>query len=163
MKYQDKHIEIEIGSSLNGRISGKTDIFTQFFKLAHAGDYFNLAAYLPYESKTEKLFQRARLNLHNATKKATMFGFGPRYLHSTGQLHKGGPNSCLVILVTAETNANAQIPGQPFGFRELEYAQALGDFQALVSKGRLVLHVHLKKPVSFALLRLEKLLNVTSS
>ena len=67
---------------------------------------------------------------------ATMFGYGPRYLHSTGQLHKGGANNGVFVIVTAEPDEDLPIPDQPFSFSVLETAQALGDFQSLDRTGR---------------------------
>jgi hypothetical protein len=72
-----------------------------------------------------------------------MFGVGPRYLHSTGQLHKGGPNTGVFVLITASPRADLDIPGYPFTFGTLELAQALGDFASLDAAGRRALHVHL--------------------
>jgi len=74
-----------------------------------------------------------------------MFGYGPRYLHSTGQLHKGGANNGVFIIVTAEVAEDLAIPGEPFSFGVLEMAQALGDFESLDKTGRRALHVHLPK------------------
>ena len=70
-----------------------------------------------------------------------MFGYGPRYLHSTGQLHKGGANNGVFVIVTAEPDEDLPIPGEPFSFWVLEMAQALGDFQSLDRTGRRALHV----------------------
>jgi hypothetical protein len=75
-----------------------------------------------------------------------MLAYGPRYLHSTGQLHKGGPNSGVFVLISATPAVDAPIPGQPFSFATLEYAQALGDFQSLDATGRRALHAHLPSP-----------------
>ena len=75
-----------------------------------------------------------------------MTGYGPRYLHSTGQLHKGGPNSGVFVLITALATADQDIPGQPFSFGTLETAQALGDFVSLEASGRRGLHIHLPAP-----------------
>ena len=72
-----------------------------------------------------------------------MFGYGPRYLHSTGQLHKGGPNTGVFILITATPRADVPIPGEAFSFATSELAQALGDFASLDGTGRRALHVHL--------------------
>ncbi len=69
--------------------------------------------------------------------------YGPRYLHSTGQLHKGGPNTGVFVLITATPAQDVAIPGQPFTFGTLEHAQALGDFASLDAAGRRALHVHL--------------------
>ena len=74
-----------------------------------------------------------------------MFGYGPRYLHSTGQLHKGGPNTGVFLLLTAP-GADVPIPGEPFTFGILELAQALGDMASLDQAGRRALHVHLPRP-----------------
>jgi hypothetical protein len=72
-----------------------------------------------------------------------MFGYGPRYLHSTGQLHKGGPNTGVFVLVTAGIGEDLPIPGEGFSFGTLELAQALGDFASLDATNRRALHVHL--------------------
>jgi hypothetical protein len=74
-----------------------------------------------------------------------MFGFGPRYLHSTGQLHKGGANNGVFIVITADPTEDLAIPDQPFSFGVLELAQGLGDFQSLDKTGRRALHVHLPR------------------
>ena len=75
-----------------------------------------------------------------------MLGYGPRYLHSTGQLHKGGPNTGVFVLISAMPKQDLTIPGQPFSFGTLELAQALGDFSSLDAAGRRALHVHLPRP-----------------
>jgi hypothetical protein len=74
---------------------------------------------------------------------ATTLGFGPRYLHSTGQLHKGGPDSGLFLLITYGTSEDFDIPTQGLTFGTLQRAQALGDFEALKGRDRRVLHLHL--------------------
>jgi hypothetical protein len=80
-----------------------------------------------------------------------MAGYGPRYLHSTGQLHKGGANNGVFVLVTATPTVDVPIPGQPFSFGTLEAAQGLGDFASLEATGRRGLHIHLEQPDSRAL------------
>ena len=77
---------------------------------------------------------------------ATTLGFGPRFLHSTGQLHKGGANNGLFIQITSEPEHFLPIPGQGMDFGTLERAQALGDLEALLSRGRRVIRVHLPRP-----------------
>jgi len=74
-----------------------------------------------------------------------MFGYGPRYLHSTGQLHKGGANNGVFVVVTADPTEDLPIPDQPFSFGILELAQGLGDFQSLDRTNRRALHVHLPR------------------
>jgi hypothetical protein len=70
-------------------------------------------------------------------------GFGPRYLHSTGQLHKGGPSTGLFLVITVDDEADLAIPGMKWTFGELHRAQARGDVRALLGRGRRVSHVHL--------------------
>jgi hypothetical protein len=86
-----------------------------------------------------------RLAVRDALKAATTVGFGPRFLHSTGQLHKGGANNILALQITAERAVDASIPSEGYSFGALIRAQALGDWQALASRGRRVLRVHLKR------------------
>jgi hypothetical protein len=80
-------------------------------------------------------------------KLATTVGYGPRYLHSTGQLHKGGPPQGLFILLTSDDEQDCPVPGEPFSFAVLKQAQALGDYEALKSKGLPVLRFHLSSRV----------------
>ena len=122
-----------------------------FLDLAQPGDYVGLLAYLPAEPALEARLERLRTAIRNRKRVATTLGFGPRYLHSTGQLHKGGPNSGQFILITADSSPDLAIPGEPFSFGTLEMAQALGDFASLDGTGRRVLRVHLPGPDPAAL------------
>jgi hypothetical protein len=119
---------------------------TAFLQQIGAGDYFCLLAYLPPddENLSEPLFG-LRHAVGNTRTCATMFGYGPRYLHSTGQLHKGGANNGVFIVVTAEPTEDLAIPDQPFSFGVLELAQGVGDFQSLDKTGRRALHIHLPR------------------
>jgi hypothetical protein len=110
------------------------------------GDYFALLAYLPPESALEEELQALRRAVRERTRAATMFGYGPRYLHSTGPLHKGGPNTGVFALLTATPIEDLAIPGEVFSFGTLELAQAVGDFAALDAAGRHGLHAHLPAP-----------------
>jgi transaldolase/glucose-6-phosphate isomerase len=110
------------------------------------GDYFALLAYLAPEPALEQELQALRRAIRERTGAATMFGYGPRYLHSTGQLHKGGPNTGVFLLVTATPTEDLPIPGETFSFGTLELAQAVGDFAALDAAGRRGLHAHLPAP-----------------
>jgi glucose-6-phosphate isomerase len=114
------------------------------------GDYFALLAYVGQEQEhlgadgpLSAALRELRDAIGERTRAATMFGYGPRYLHSTGQLHKGGPNTGVFLLVSAAPSADLDIPGQPFSFGTLLQAQALGDFQSLDAAGRRALFVHL--------------------
>jgi glucose-6-phosphate isomerase len=114
--------------------------------LVGAGDYVGILAYLPPQSAVDDAVARFRAGVRQATGAATMFGYGPRYLHSTGQLHKGGANNGVFVLVTAPPAEDLDIPGQAYTFGTLEQAQALGDFASLDATDRRALHIHLTSP-----------------
>jgi glucose-6-phosphate isomerase len=117
-----------------------------FLTVIRPGDYFGLLAYLPPDRDPfDSALQEFRSAVGATTGCATMFGYGPRYLHSTGQLHKGGANSGVFVIVTADAGEDLAIAGEQFSFGVLEMAQALGDFQSLAREGRRALHVHLPR------------------
>ncbi|MEX0785340.1 MAG: glucose-6-phosphate isomerase [Dehalococcoidia bacterium] len=103
---------------------------------ARPGDYIAILAYLPRNEETESRLRFARAGLRDRHRLATTAGFGPRYLHSTGQLHKGGPNTGVYIQIVGEDSEDVAIPGAPYSFGELKRAQALGDLQSLLGAGR---------------------------
>jgi hypothetical protein len=118
----------------------------RFLRVLHDGDYFALLAYLPPDREPfDSALQDIRAAVGKASGCATMFGYGPRYLHSTGQLHKGGANNGVFVIVTAAAQEDLPIPDEPFSFGVLEMAQALGDFESLDRTGRRALHVHLPR------------------
>ncbi len=114
--------------------------------LLRQGDYVASLAYLTPDPDLAEHFRAFRHAVRARTRSATMFGYGPRYLHSTGQLHKGGPNTGVFILVSATPQADLAIPGETFSFGTLELAQALGDFASLDATNRRALHVHVPSP-----------------
>lgn len=114
--------------------------------LLRPGDYFTLLAYLGPDPALADALHRLRMAVRDRTRLATSFGYGPRYLHSTGQLHKGGPNSGVFVLISASPRVDFPIPGEAFSFGTLELAQAVGDFQSLDATGRRALHIHLPEP-----------------
>jgi glucose-6-phosphate isomerase len=108
-----------------------------FLSVIQPGDYFGLLAYLPPdEPRWAGPLEAFRNRVATACECATMVGYGPRYLHSTGQLHKGGPDSGVFVVVTVAATEDLDIPGEPFSFGVLETAQAVGDFQSLDREGR---------------------------
>jgi glucose-6-phosphate isomerase len=136
---------------------GSRDI-TRFLTLLGSGDYLGILAYLPESPEIDAVVRRFRSAVRATTRVATTFGYGPRYLHSTGQLHKGGANNGVFLLVTAP-GQDVAVPGEPFSFGILELAQALGDLTSLDEAGRRALHVHLPRPQGDTLQRmLERLL-----
>jgi hypothetical protein len=109
-------------------------------------DYVAIQAYLDPTAETEQLLQRVRLAIRDRHKVAVTVGFGPRFLHSTGQLHKGGPSTGVFIqVVDRRHETDVSIPGVPFTFGELIDAQALGDLRALRARGRRVARVTLEQ------------------
>jgi hypothetical protein len=113
---------------------------------ARPGDYLALLAYLPPRPELESVLQRVRRSWGQALGVVTTAAFGPRYLHSTGQLHKGGPNTGLFLVVTADPASDIEVPEMRTTFGRLERAQAMGDVRALLGRGRRVCHVHLSRP-----------------
>ncbi len=110
---------------------------------AEAGDYLAINAYVEMSSGNEDALQGLRHKLRARRKVATTVGFGPRFLHSTGQIHKGGPNSGVFLQITCDNPEDLAIPGQPYTFGVLATAQANGDFAALSKHGRRGIRVHL--------------------
>ncbi len=117
-----------------------------FLKVVQPGDYVALLAYLPSDDpRWEKALQGFRHAVGTRSGRATSLGYGPRYLHSTGQLHKGGAANGVFIIVTANAAEDLPIPDAPYSFGVLETAQALGDFQSLDRTGRRALLVRLQQ------------------
>jgi transaldolase/glucose-6-phosphate isomerase len=112
---------------------------------ARAGDYLAVLAYLPPRPELDAALQRLRRSWGQALGVMTTAAFGPRYLHSTGQLHKGGPNTGLFLVITADPALDIEIPEMQTTFGRLERAQAMGDVRALLGRGRRVCHVHLSR------------------
>ena len=121
------------------------NFMAQFSTLFKTGDYCGLLAYLDGNPETDKLLGELRTALLKASKTATLFGYGPRYLHSTGQLHKGGANNGVYLVLTAAPAQDTPVPRADYSFAQLEYAQVSGDFQALDAKGRRAVWLHLGK------------------
>ncbi len=115
-------------------------------RAARPGVYLAILAYLTPTPDNAAHLQAVRAVWARDLGCATTLGFGPRYLHSTGQLHKGGPNTGLFLVVTADDREDAEIPQMGTTFGRLKRAQARGDIRALVARGRRVAHVHLSRP-----------------
>ena len=140
-------------------LSGSTGISAQTPTQALAGlfaqlrphDYNAITAYIARNETHAALLDELRLKIRDAHRVATTVGFGPRFLHSTGQLHKGGPDTCVVLQITADDPDDPMIPGMNVGFRTLLAAQALGDWMSLDKRHRRGVRVHLKGDVEPAL------------
>ncbi len=118
-----------------------------------AGDYLALLAYLPRNEANHAVLQEARLAVRDARHVATCLEFGPRFLHSTGQAYKGGPDTGVFLQITAEPAADLAIPGRKLGFATVVAAQARGDFSVLSERGRRALRVHIKGDLDAGLKR----------
>jgi transaldolase/glucose-6-phosphate isomerase len=123
---------------------------------AGAGDYFGLLAYVPMNAEHEKALQTMRTGVRDKKKIATVLGFGPRFLHSTGQAYKGGPNTGVFLQITCDDAVDLPVPGQKYTFGVVKAAQARGDFAVLAERGRRALRVHLGKNVKSGLAKLNK-------
>jgi transaldolase/glucose-6-phosphate isomerase len=125
------------------------------FARAHDGDYAALLAYLARSETHTSALQKIRLAIRRQHRVATCLGFGPRFLHSTGQVYKGGPNSGVFLQITADDARDLEIPGHSASFGIIKAAQARGDFGVLAERGRRVLRVHLKDDVDAGLAQLD--------
>ena len=121
-----------------------------------AGDYFALLGYIRMNDAHEKSLQAIRHHVRDTKKSATCLGFGPRFLHSTGQAYKGGPNSGVFLQLTCDDAADIPVPGQKFTFGIVKAAQARGDFSVLSDRDRRALRIHLGKNVKGDLAKLAK-------
>ena len=106
-------------------------------------DYVAFLSYLPASALVEEAIGTIRMALRSRTKVASTYGVGPRYLHSTGQYHKGGPNTCVAFVITADDETQTEIPDAGYSFSVLKRAQALGDVEALRAHGRRVVRIDL--------------------
>jgi transaldolase/glucose-6-phosphate isomerase len=134
-----------------GQPKNPIEALAGLFAQLRPGDYNAITAYVARNATHEALLRELRLKIRDAHRVATTVGFGPRFLHSTGQLHKGGPDTCVVLQITADDPDDPQIPGMNVGFRTLLAAQALGDWMSLDKRQRRGVRVHLKGDVERAL------------
>jgi transaldolase/glucose-6-phosphate isomerase len=124
-----------------------------------AGDYFALLAYVPMFPEHERLLQTLRHAVRDGKRTATCLGFGPRFLHSTGQAYKGGPNSGVFLQITCDDAKDLPVPGQKYTFGIVKAAQARGDFQVLAERKRRALRVHLGVDVKADLAKLNSIIS----
>lgn len=130
-----------------GAVLARTgDPWSAVVRSLRPGDYVAVLGYAPPEDgRFGAALDRLRTRLGAAGNVAATGGFGPRYLHSTGQLHKGGPDTGVFVIISADADADLAVPGAPYSFGLLESAQALGDFRTLNTDGRRVVAVHLPR------------------
>jgi transaldolase / glucose-6-phosphate isomerase len=122
----------------------------------NANDYFGVLGYITMNEQNEDALQMLRHMVRDDKKSATVLGFGPRFLHSTGQAYKGGPNSGVFLQITCDDKIDLPVPGQKYTFSVVKAAQARGDFAVLAERGRRALRVHIGKNVKADLAKLTK-------
>ena len=133
-----------------------TDVLKAHLLRLKAGDYFGVLGYITMNAANEKSLQTIRHAVRDRKKVATVLGFGPRFLHSTGQAYKGGPNSGVFLQITCDDAKDLPVPGQKYTFGVVKAAQARGDFAVLAERGRRALRVHLGKNLKSGLAVLTK-------
>lgn len=142
------------------KVAGRDESLVGFLR-AHlnrleAGDYFGLLAYIEMNESHEEELQAVRHAVRNSKRVATCLGFGPRFLHSTGQAYKGGPNTGVFLQITCDDIVDLLVPGQKYTFGVVKAAQARGDFQVLAERNRRVLRIHIGTDVEAGLVRLRQ-------
>jgi transaldolase/glucose-6-phosphate isomerase len=152
----DDPLTIYGGATNGGTV---TEVLGEQCRRVHPGDYVALLAYIEETDETTAALQSLRNTISKLTGCATTIGYGPRFLHSTGQLHKGGPDSGVFIQITAPDKVDFAVPHAPYSFSVLKDAQALGDFQSLIKHGRRAVRVDLGNDVLVGLNKLREVLN----
>jgi len=151
--FTDKKNAEELSKAANAKsLSG---LLRAHLNRLNAGDYFGLLAYIEMNSEHGSLLQELRESVKGKKRVATCLEFGPRFLHSTGQAYKGGPNSGVFLQITCDDAADLPVPGQKYTFGIVKAAQARGDFQVLAERGRRALRIHLGKDLKDDLTKLK--------
>ncbi len=153
--------EGEIATRLRDSVSLQAALET-YARLAKPGDYVALLAYVQRTREVEGLLQHIRLRLRDSRRVATTLGYGPRFQHSTGQFHKGGPNTGVFIQFVATDSLDLGIPGEPYTFGVLKRAQALGDLQSLEAHDRRVIRIDLGANIAAGLREVEQALDAAN-
>jgi transaldolase/glucose-6-phosphate isomerase len=141
--YADPRNQAELGrhNTLSGYLKSH---FSRVRAGGKSGDYIALLAYIERNEAHTQNLNAARARLRDRTRAATCLGFGPRFLHSTGQAYKGGPNSGVFLQITCDDPADLDVPDHAYSFGVVKAAQARGDLDVLVERGRRALRVHFK-------------------
>ena len=144
------------GVKVFGAVKGKTlvEALRAHLGTLKSGDYFALLAYIEMNDVHESALQGIRRGVRDSKRVATCLGFGPRFLHSTGQAYKGGPNTGVFLQITVDDAEDLPVPGQKYTFGVVKAAQARGDLAVLEERGRRVLRVHLGADVESGLMKL---------
>lgn len=143
--WEDDAVSVFTNIPQVGESKNLNEFLNSFITQTKQDDYIAMNAYLARNDENLIKMQTLRKAILNKIGNATTLGFGPRFLHSTGQLHKGGPEQGLFIIITDEPKTDVNFPGENMGFRDLIRAQVLGDIESLISHDRKIMHLHLKE------------------
>jgi transaldolase/glucose-6-phosphate isomerase len=163
-KFVDTNFEIFTDSRNWAEIgSPKTlsEVLGNHFKRIKPSDYVGLLSYIDMNEATEQTLLSIKHSLQQVSKAAVCVGFGPRFLHSTGQAYKGGPNTGVFLQIIGQPKHDLNIPNHKFSFGLVQRAQALGDLQVLLDRKRRVLQIQIKGDLEVGLEKLSKVLTVT--
>ncbi|HMT07211.1 MAG TPA: bifunctional transaldolase/phosoglucose isomerase [Pyrinomonadaceae bacterium] len=151
-------VKLFAGEEYSAKIGGDSlaEILANHLSQIANGDYFAILGYIEMTAEHEQLLQAIRTSVLERHGIATCLGFGPRFLHSTGQAYKGGANNGVFLQITSDDAADLPVPGQSYTFGVVKAAQSRGDFQVLVDRGRRALRIHLGSNVADGLERLSR-------
>ncbi len=155
--FTDEKNQRAVEANLHGNPS-LTDYLRAHLNRVKQNDYVNLSAFIEMSSEHTEMLQQICVSIRDRKKVATCFGFGPRFLHSTGQAYKGGPNEGVFLQITADVMEDLAVPGHSYTFGTVIAAQAEGDFTVLTQRERRILRVHLGKDVANGLKQLQKII-----
>jgi glucose-6-phosphate isomerase len=157
---EEKPLFVENDLSFYGETNANNakEFVSMFLNSVKEGDYIAVNAFIPMTKASEDILQDFRLKLRDKYKVATTLGFGPRFLHSTGQLHKGGANNGYFVEINSNIDVDLDVPGQGYSFGILVNAQALGDLKALRSKDRKVIRISISGSIEDGLKKIKNLL-----
>jgi transaldolase/glucose-6-phosphate isomerase len=159
LQTETRNVSIVAEGEQSGRMRGAISLqaaFEAFAQQARPGDYLALLAYLPETARVDDTLQQIRGRMRDTLGVATTLGYGPRFQHSTGQYFKGGPNTGLFIQLVAPDTTVALIPGASYSFGTLKQAQALGDWQTLLARGRRAIRIELGSDLNSGLIELRQ-------
>jgi len=144
----------EGSAASTGDTSSVLAVLKEHFATVKSGDYVAITQYIEETPENDAIIESLRTRIRDHFKVATTTGYGPRFLHSTGQLHKGGPDSGVFLQLNAEDAEDIAIPGESYSFGVLKQAQSLGDFESLASRGRRAIRINLGADVTAGLTKL---------
>ncbi|MEM7403150.1 MAG: transaldolase, partial [Myxococcota bacterium] len=159
---QEGNIKVLVSSAYSVRTDSLAQLLADYTNLLREDDYFALLAFLPRFDECQTALQRIRQQLQQSKRVATTLGFGPRLLHSIGQLYKGGPHQGLFVYITCDDPCSIDAIDRPYSFSIVKEAQARGDFAVMAEKNQRVLRIHLSGDLTESLQQLQQAFGVGS-